>query len=154
MKRNKRLSLLLIPFLLSCQNYTGPFFYVDSDSEPSYILLDSVSAFQTKVDQLSNLIFVLGTTTCGHCEDLDIELQDFVVNQNYSIYHLYFNTSVTNETDYSILTNVINGKMTYIPETYGASFYVPVIFIIQEKIATYEINSDFVSTLHNCIEAN
>jgi len=154
MKRNKGFLLLLIPFLLGCQSYDGPIFYVAYDSEPSYILLDSVSAFQTKVDQLSNLIFVLGTTTCGHCEDLDIELEDFVVNQNYSIYHLYFNTSVTNETDYSVLVNVINGEMTYLPETYGALFYVPVIFIIQEKTAVYEINSDFVSNLNNCIKTN
>jgi len=151
MKKNKGFLLLLIPLLLGCQTYAGPTFYVNSDSHPAYVLLDSIASFHEMTNQLSNFIFVLGVTSCQSCQNLDGELETYVQKEDYSIHHLYYDQSINSENDYSILTSIINGENNFLP-IYHDSFYVPIIFIIQNKVAVYSINNDFISILGHCIK--
>lgn len=148
-----KLSILLLTFLLTgCNSYNGPYFYVPKDDNPRYILWETVTDMARDVDQISNLIFVIGTSTCSYCEDLEETIETYISQKDFSIYHINFDVSIESSEDYYVLLTVTNGGTDKFLPNYGELFYVPWMFVVQEKVAVYSIEEDFTKTLDNCIK--
>lgn len=150
--RNKIIPLFILSFLTACNSYQGPYFYVVKDESPQYILWDTVSEMSQKVDELSNLVFIVGTSTCNHCGNLEITLTDYLKKKDYSIYHINYNISILSEEDYDVLLGITNGgEQAFLP-AYGEIFFVPIMFVTENKVAVYSIEDNFTKTLTDCIK--
>jgi len=150
--KNKIILLSLLALLTACNSYRGPYFYVSKDENPQYILWDTVSDMSQKIDELSNLIFVVGISNCSHCQDLEITLIDYLKKKDFSIYHINFDVSILPEEDYDILLGITNGgEQAFLP-AYEENFFVPIMFVVENKVAIYAIENNFVNTLNDCIK--
>lgn len=147
--KNKCSLLFFLPFLIACNSYTGPVYEVSYD-DGGYAELSSVQAFQEKADTNETFVFVISSSTCRACEDLASELDDYTKVRHFSVSALPFDQKVTSEENYEILEGVINKTKPFIP-AWQVSFFVPVMFIIQEGGAVYSIEENFTSTLDKCL---
>jgi len=150
--RNKIIPLFILFLLTACNSYQGPYFYVVKDENPQYILWGTVSEMSQKVDELSNLVFVVGTSTCNHCENLEITLTEYLKKRDYSIYHINYDISILSEEDYNALLGITNGGDQAFLPAYGEIFFVPIMFVIENKVAVYSIEDNFTKTLTDCIK--
>lgn len=150
--KNNIILLSLLTLLTACNSYRGPYFYVSKDENPQYILWDTVSDMSQKIDELSNLIFVVGRSNCSHCQDLEITLIDYLKKKDFSIYHINFDVSILSEEDYDILLGITNGgEQAFLP-AYEENFFVPIMFVVENKVAVFAIENNFVNTLNGCIK--
>lgn len=150
--KNNVIFLSLFSLLTACNSYQGPYFYVAKDDNHQYILWETVSDMSQKVNELSNLVFVVGTSICSHCEDLKITLTEYLIKKDFSIYHINIDTSISSEEDYDVLLGITNGgEQAFLPP-YEENFFVPIMFVIENKVAVYSIENDFTKTLDNCIK--
>lgn len=150
--KNNSIFLFFLSLLTACNSYQGPFFYMVKDENPQYILWETVSEMSQTVDELSNLIFVIDTSICSHCKNLETVLIEFLKKKDFSIYHINFDLSITAEEDYDVLLSITNGgKEAFLP-AYEENFFVPIMFVVENKVAVYSIENDFTKTLDNCIK--
>ncbi len=150
--KNKIIILSLLTFLTACNSYHGPYFYVSKDENPQYILWNTVSEMSQKIDELSNLIFVVGISVCAHCEELETTLVDYLKKKDFSIYHINYDDSILSEEDYDVLIGITNGgEQAFLP-AYEENFFVPIMFVVENKVAVYTIENNFINTLDDCIK--
>lgn len=150
--KNKVILLSLLSLLTACNSYQGPYFYVTRDENPRYILWNTVSDMSQQVDEVSNLVFVIGKSNCSHCENLEITINEYLKKENFSIYHINFDISISSEVDYNVLLEITNGgEQAFLP-SYKEIFFVPILFIIENKVAVYSIENDIIKTLDACIK--
>lgn len=152
--RNKIILLSLLSLLTAtaCNSYQGPYFYVAKDENPQYILWETVNEMSQKVDELPNLIFVVGTSICNHCQDLEITLVEYLKKKDFSIYHINYDISISSGEDYDVLLGITNGGEKAFLPAYEKIFFVPIMFVVENKVAVYSIEDDFTNTLDNCIK--
>ncbi|HNX15874.1 MAG TPA: hypothetical protein PKO28_00650 [Bacilli bacterium] len=152
--KNKFALLFLSILLTGCHSYQGPYFYVAYDANPRYILWETVSEMSETVDSASNLIFVLGVSNCSHCIELKETLPDYLTGKKFSIYHIDYDASIKTAEDYGVLLNITNGGEEQFLPAYQENFYVPKMFVIENKVAVYLIDKNFTQTLDDCIKVN
>ncbi len=124
-------SLVLLPFMSACQDTAHSIIAIKNIDSDVYSIELSLDELQTLIDNKQQFVVEFYSPYCGHCQDLNELLVQYVKETN-NIYYRFDASKMTLE------------EFAYFHSEYPSIFpneYVPSIRFVKDGVLTYEVDN-------------